>query len=75
MKNATLKRDNEFKRELGKFLRKWDTEIELEYEQGGGYHQDRVIVCYLDSIWENNECVIKDSKLQFGCCIEKSLGL
>ncbi len=74
MKNATLKRDNEFKRELGKFLRKWDTEIELEYV-GNDYCQDRVMVCYLDGKWENDEQITNYSKIELGSYIPKTFGL
>lgn len=75
MKNATLKRENEFKRELGKLLRKYDTEIELEYEQGGGYCPERIMVCYLDSIWKDDKQLTNYSKIEFGYYIPKTIGL
>jgi hypothetical protein len=75
MKNETLKRENEFKRELGKLLRKYNTDIELEYEQGGGYHQDRLMVCYLDSIWKDDEQITNYSRIEFGSYIPRTIGL
>ena len=75
MKNETLKRQNEFKKELGKPLRKYDTEIELEYDGGSDYCQDRIMVCYLDSIWEDGEQITNYSKIEFGTYIPKTIGL
>ena len=74
MKNATLKRDNEFKIELGKLLRKYNAEIELEYI-GSDYCQDRVMVCYLDSTWEGDKQLTNYSKIELGTYVTKTLGL
>jgi hypothetical protein len=74
MKEETLKRERQFTKELGEFLSKWDAVIELEYI-GNGYWEDRVMVCYLNSVWKEDKQITNYSRIEFGCYIPKTIEL
>lgn len=58
-------RAEKFTSELKDFLKKWNTEIELE-DIGRNWASDYVMTCYLDAVYEDNEPIKEFTKVELG---------
>lgn len=58
-------RSIQFKAELKALLKKWNTEIILETETKG-YFDETKLVCYLDGIYQDGECLAEFTVIDFG---------
>lgn len=62
---------NEFKKELSEFLKKWDTNIELE-NIGTGWSDEYVMICYINGVYNSDgECLSEFTEVKLGSYISK----
>lgn len=62
-------RAKQFKDELKALLRKWNTEIEVETEVVN-YYEVSKMVCYLDGVYEDGECLAEFTEIDLGTYID-----
>jgi hypothetical protein len=62
-------RAKQFKDELKALLKKWNTEIEIETNIVN-YYEESKMVCYLDGVYEDGECLAEFTEIDLGKYID-----